>query len=110
MKYHHTASLQKEAIAKGLVPKLLQVVNERLPDLVTNILMQKGRVLDFLGIIFWSCCLSVFRGYWLALTKESALKEFAFFHLVCLTNERPALNTHLQYERSKQKFCSFFSE
>ena len=33
-----SASLQIQAIANSLVPKILQGVNERLPDLVTNIL------------------------------------------------------------------------
>ena len=36
-----SASLQTEAIAKGLVPKILQGGNGRLPDLVTNIFSQK---------------------------------------------------------------------
>ena len=39
-----SASLQIQAIANTLVPKILQGVNERLPDLVTNILSQKGFV------------------------------------------------------------------
>ena len=39
-----SASLEIQAIANSLVPKILQGVNERLPDLVTNILSQKGFV------------------------------------------------------------------
>ena len=39
-----SASIQKQAIANSLVPKILQGVNERLPDLVTNILLQKSFV------------------------------------------------------------------
>ena len=39
-----SASLQIQAIANSLVPKILQGVNERLLDLVTNILSQKGFV------------------------------------------------------------------
>ena len=39
-----SASLQIQAIANTLVPKILQGVNERLPNLVTNILSQKGFV------------------------------------------------------------------
>ena len=38
------ASLQIQAIANSLVPKILQGVNERLPDLVINISSQKGFV------------------------------------------------------------------
>ena len=39
-----SASLQIQVIGNTLVPKILQGVNERLPDLVTNILSQKGFV------------------------------------------------------------------
>ena len=39
-----SASLQIQAIANSLVPKILQGVSERLPNLVTNILSQKGFV------------------------------------------------------------------
>ena len=39
-----SALLQIQAIANSLVPKTLQGVNERLPDLVTNFLSQKGFV------------------------------------------------------------------
>ena len=39
-----SAPLQIQAIANSLVPKILQGVNERLPDLVTNILSQKDFV------------------------------------------------------------------
>ena len=39
-----SASLQIQAIANTLVPKILQGVNERLLDLVTNILSRKGFV------------------------------------------------------------------
>ena len=39
-----SASLQIQAIANTLVSKILQRVNERFPDLVTNILSQKGFV------------------------------------------------------------------
>ena len=39
-----SASLQKEAIANSLVSKKSQGVNERVPDLVTNILPQKAFV------------------------------------------------------------------
>ena len=39
-----SASLQKQAIGNSLVPKILQGINERLLNLVTNILSQKGFV------------------------------------------------------------------
>ena len=39
-----SASLHIQAIANTLVPKIMQGVNERLPDLVTNILSQKSFV------------------------------------------------------------------
>ena len=39
-----TASLQIQAIANSLVPKILQGVNDRLPYLVTNVLSQKDFV------------------------------------------------------------------
>lgn len=38
------ASLLIEAIAESVLPQILQSVNERLPDLVTNILSQKDFV------------------------------------------------------------------
>ena len=40
----NSASLQIQVIANSLVPRILQGVNERLPNLVTNILSQKGFV------------------------------------------------------------------
>lgn len=48
-KYHQEtpadcASLLIEAIAESVLPQILQSVNERLPDLVTNILSQKDFV------------------------------------------------------------------
>ena len=39
-----SASLQIQAIANSLVPKILQGTNERFRDLVTKILSQKGFV------------------------------------------------------------------
>ena len=40
----NSASLQIQVIANSLVSRILQGVNERLPNLVTNILWQKGFV------------------------------------------------------------------